>query len=169
MITVKGGISIQRDTKPAQMPAPQSEAGGGRRIGPASGCLSRLESGAAKANRVCCRCCAQIDLTVIVDKAGTVSVAATSRTEAAALAGLDKKLIDDVIPDPEGPRCQAGESLLISTVRTLPSPRVEWLDRPNVWRLSAGLQRRRRFQPRPDHPRTLKLVTIGPELGPDLM
>lgn len=36
-----------------------------------------------------------LELGVIVDKAATVSVAAPARTEAAALAGLDKKRIDD--------------------------------------------------------------------------
>jgi peptidoglycan hydrolase-like protein with peptidoglycan-binding domain len=36
-----------------------------------------------------------LELGVIVDKAGTVTVAAPTRTEAAALAGLDKKRIDD--------------------------------------------------------------------------
>jgi hypothetical protein len=37
-----------------------------------------------------------LELGVIVDKSGIVSVAAPTRTEAAALAGLDKKRIDDV-------------------------------------------------------------------------
>lgn len=47
-----------------------------------------------------------LELGVIVDKSGTVFVAAPTRTEAAALAGLDKKQIDDVTVTPAAGRCR---------------------------------------------------------------